>query len=108
MAGDLGTPAEVPAKVIEVDIMKDYVEHLLTYVDMSVLKPLKIVVNSGNGAAGPTIDELEKRLPFKFIKVYNNPDGSFPNGVPNPLLMENREATAKVVREEKADLGCCF
>ena len=98
----------VPAKVIEVDIMKDYIDHLLTYVDMSALKPLKIVVNSGNGAAGPAIDELEKRLPFNFIKVNNNPDGTFPNGVPNPLLMENREATAKVVREEKADLGVAF
>ena len=108
MAGELGTPAEVPAKVIEVDIMKDYIDHLLTYVDMSALKPLKIVVNSGNGAAGPAIDELEKRLPFNFIKVNNNPDGTFPNGVPNPLLMENREATAKVVREEKADLGVAF
>lgn len=108
MAGDLGTPAEVPAKVIEVDIMKDYIDHLLTYVDMSALKPLKIVVNSGNGAAGPAIDELEKRLPFNFIKVNNNPDGTFPNGVPNPILMENREATAKVVREEKADLGVAF
>lgn len=50
----------------------------------------------------------KKRLPFNFIKVNNNPDGTFPNGVPNPLLMENREATAKVVREEKADLGVAF
>ena len=108
MAGDLGTPAATPAKVIEVDIMKDYVEHLLTYVDTKELKPLKIVVNSGNGAAGPVIDELEKVLPFNFIKVYNQPDGNFPNGVPNPILHENREATAKVVREEKADLGVAF
>ncbi len=108
MAGDLGTPAQTPGKVIEVDITKDYIDHLMTYVNTSVLKPLKIVVNSGNGAAGPYIDELEKRLPFKFVKVNNNPDGNFPNGVPNPILHENREATAKVVREEKADLGVAF
>ena len=108
MAGDLGTKAETPAKVVEVDIMKDYIDHLLTYVDLNELKPLKVVVNSGNGAAGPIIDELEKRLPFNFIKVHNTPDGSFPNGVPNPILQENREATAKVVREEKADLGVAF
>ena len=108
MAGDLGTKAETPAKVVEVDIMKDYIDHLLTYVYLSELKPLKVVVNSGNGAAGPIIDELEKRLPFNFIKVHNTPDGSFPNGVPNPILQENREATAKVVREEKADLGVAF
>ncbi len=108
MAGDLGTKAETIGKIIEVDIMKDYIDHLMTYINPSVLKPLKIVLNSGNGAAGPIVDELEKRLPFKFIKVHNNPDGNFPNGVPNPLLMENREATASVVRSEKADLGVAF
>ena len=108
MAGDLGTKAETIGKIIEVDIMKDYIDHLMTYINPSVLKPLKIVLNSGNGAAGPIVDELEKRLPFKFIKVHNNPDGNFPNGVPNPLLMENREATASVVRAEKADLGVAF
>lgn len=108
MAGELGEPAEVPGKVIDVDITKDYIDHLLTYVDLNALKPLKIVINSGNGAAGPFVDELEKRLPFEFVKVNNNPDGNFPNGVPNPLLMDNREATANVVREEKAALGVAF
>ena len=108
MAADLGTPAAVPGKIIEVDIMKDYVDHLMTYINPKVLKPLKIVLNSGNGAAGPIVDELEKRLPFKFVKVHNNPDGNFPNGVPNPILQENREATASVVRAEKADLGVAF
>ena len=108
MAGELGEKAEVAGKIIEVDIMKDYIDHLMTYVDVNALKPLKIVVNSGNGAAGPFIDELEKRLPFEFIKVHNNPDGTFPNGVPNPLLEDNREATAQVVREQKADLGVAF
>ena len=108
MAGELSEKAEVAGKIIEVDIMKDYIDHLMTYVDVNALKPLKIVVNSGNGAAGPFIDELEKRLPFEFIKVHNNPDGTFPNGVPNPLLEDNREATAQVVREQKADLGVAF
>lgn len=108
MAADLGTPAAVPGKIIEVDIMKDYIDHLMTYINPKVLKPLKIVLNSGNGAAGPIVDELEKRLPFKFVKVHNNPDGNFPNGVPNPILHENRDATASVVRAEKADLGVAF
>lgn len=108
MAADLGTPAAVPGKIIEVDIMKDYVDHLMTYINPKVLKPLKIVINSGNGAAGPIVDELEKRLPFKFVKVNNKPDGNFPNGVPNPILHENRDATASVVRAEKADLGVAF
>lgn len=91
-----------------VDILDDYIKHLLTYVDMSALKPLKVVVNAGNGAAGPVIDALEKHLPFEFIKVNHKPDGNFPNGVPNPILLENREATAKVVREQKADVGIAW
>lgn len=95
-------------KVEHVDIAADYVDHLLTYVDLSVLKPLKIVVNAGNGAAGPILDALEKKLPFTFVKVNNEPDGNFPNGVPNPILVENREATASVVRREKADVGIAW
>lgn len=95
-------------KVEHADITDAYVEHLLTYVDQSVLQPLKIVVNAGNGAAGPILDILEKKLPFKFVKVNNEPDGNFPNGVPNPILVENREATASVVRREKADVGIAW
>lgn len=97
-----------PGKVESVNIVPEYIKHLLTYVDMSALKPLKVVVNAGNGAAGPIIDELEKHLPFEFVKVYHDPDGNFPNGVPNPILMENRDATAKVVKAEKADAGIAW
>ncbi len=108
MAGDFSPAAAVAGKVEQVDILPDYIQHLLTYVDLSRLKPLKIVVNTGNGAAGPIINELEKHLPFKMVKVYNEPDGNFPNGVPNPILQENREATAKVVRESGADVGIAW
>ncbi|EIW20884.1 MULTISPECIES: phosphomannomutase/phosphoglucomutase [Pelosinus] len=94
--------------VEQYDIMKEYVQHLLTYVDAAVLKPLKIVVNAGNGCAGPTLDALEKVLPFEFIKVYHEPDGTFPHGIPNPLLVEKREATAKAVRESGADFGIAW
>ncbi len=97
-----------PGTVSYVDIMQDYVKHLLTYVDKVTLKPLKVVVNAGNGAAGPVIDVLEQYLPFEFIKVNHEPDGNFPNGVPNPLLVENREATAKVVRETGAAIGIAW
>lgn len=95
-------------KVEHVNIVQDYIKHLLTYVDLSALKPLKVVVNAGNGAAGPILDELEKHLPFEFIKVNHTQDGSFPNGVPNPILMENRAATADVVKAEKADVGIAW
>ena len=72
-------------KIQNIDILDDYIKHLLTYVDVSALKPLKIVVNAGNGAAGHVIDALEKHLPFEFIKLNHNPDGTFPNGVPNQI-----------------------
>ncbi len=85
-----------------------YVEHLLSYIDLACLKPLKIVVNAGNGGAGAIIDLLENTLPFEFIKVHHEPDGNFPNGVPNPLLVENREATIDAVNKHKADLGIAW
>ena len=86
-------------------IMESYIRHLLTYINRMKLKPLKVVVNAGNGCAGPVLDALETWLPLQFIKVNHRPDGNFPNGIPNPLLIENREATAAVVREHKADLA---
>ena len=95
-------------KVEKKDVLDEYIEHLLTYVDVKALKLFKIVVNTGNGAAGPIINALEKHLPFDMVKVYNEPDGNFPNGVPNPILQENREATAKVVRESGADVGIAW
>ena len=108
MEGDFSPLSGPTGKVEKKDIMADYIDHLLTYVDVSRLQPLKIVVNTGNGAAGPIINELEKHLPFQMVKVYNEPDGNFPNGVPNPILQENREATAKVVRESGADVGIAW
>jgi phosphomannomutase/phosphomannomutase/phosphoglucomutase len=86
----------------------DYIKHLLSYVDLSALPKLKVVVNAGNGCAGPVIDLLEKHLPFEFIKVHHQPDGSFPHGIPNPLLPENRAATAAAVREHRADVGIAW
>ena len=85
-----------------------YVEALLGYIDPASLKPLKIVVNAGNGGAGQVIDLLEKRLPFEFIKQHHEPDGHFPNGIPNPLLPENRSATAELVIEMGADFGIAW
>lgn len=95
-------------EVVKKDIMADYIAHLLSYIDLSALKPLKVVANAGNGGAGIVLAELEKHLPFTFSKLFATPDGSFPNGVPNPLLLPNREATARVVREQKADVGIAW
>lgn len=101
-------PGKTEGSVRRYDIMPEYIEHLLGYIDVQALKPLKIVANPGNGGAGPVLNELAKYLPFEFIKINETPDGTFPNGVPNPLLVPNREATAKLVRENGADLGVAW
>lgn len=85
-----------------------YIDHLLGYIDRSALKPLKIVVNAGNGGAGLVVDQLAPHLPLDFIRVNHTPDGTFPNGIPNPLLPENRGATADAVRRHGADLGIAW
>lgn len=97
----------------QISILSDYVDHLLGYIDSKALAPMKLVINSGNGAAGHVIDEIERRfkesnVPVTFIKVHNQPDGQFPNGIPNPLLPECRADTANAVLEHKADMGIAF
>lgn len=94
--------------VQSLDIRPRYREHLLGYLDRSLLKPLRIVSNPGNGGAGLVVDLLEQDLPFEFIKVHHQPDGSFPHGVPNPMLEENRAATSEAVKASGADFGIAF
>lgn len=100
--------AEREGEVRAVDTRPDYLAHLLSYIDLKALKPLKIVVNAGNGGAGPIIDALEASLPFTFIKVHHEPDGQFPNGVPNPLLSENRQPTVDAILAHDADMGIAW
>ncbi|MEI8596262.1 phosphomannomutase CpsG [Photobacterium sp. Hal280] len=93
--------------------LKDYVDHLMTYIKPESIKPLKIVVNAGNGAAGHVIDEIENRfiaqdVPVNFVKINHDPDGNFPNGIPNPLLPECRSSTSDAVIENSADLGIAW
>ena len=106
---DAFPPTDIRGKISPLDLRTEYIEHLLSYQsDRDQLKPLKIVANSGNGVSGPIIDLLEKHLPFEFIKVQHEPDGTFPNGVPNPLLPEGRTATIEAIKEHKADLGLAW
>ena len=91
----------------------EYITHILSYINLSNVKPLKLVVNAGNGAAGHVIDAIEKtfkqaHVRVEFVKIHHNPDGTFPNGIPNPLLPENRGVTAKAVRDYKADFGIAW
>jgi phosphomannomutase len=106
--GNLPPKAAKNGREGTLDIRSKYLEHLLGYVKGAKLSKLKVVVNPGNGGAGLVIDAIEPHLPFQFIKVNNEPDGHFPHGVPNPMLEENRAATADVVRREGADLGLAW
>jgi phosphomannomutase len=100
--------AAQPGQYHPLDTSEAYIGHLLSYVDVDRLQPLKIVVDAGNGGAGRVVDLLEPHLPFEFIKLHHEPDGNFPNGVPNPLLPENRAATVAAVRGHGADLGIAW
>jgi len=92
----------------QLEIRASYLEHLLGYLDTTRLEPLKVVVNAGNGGAGLIVDALAPHLPIEFIKVNHEPDGTFPHGVPNPMLEENRTTTAEAVRASGADLGLAW
>jgi phosphomannomutase len=99
--------------LIKQEVLPAFVEHLMTYINLQKLRPLKLVVNAGNGAAGHVIDAIEqvfkqRQIPVTFIKVHHEADGSFPNGIPNPLLPENRAATAKAVIANNADMGIAW
>ena len=108
LAGDFGPAAAQPGSVRSAQVMDDYIRHLLTYIEPDKLNPFTIVTNPGNGCAGAVLDALLPHLPVTAIRINDEADGTFPNGVPNPLLPENRAATANVVVEERADIGIAW
>ncbi len=99
---------EIDPKMEHVDIKAEYIEKLLEFIDPNKIKPMHIITNAGNGCAGPILDLLEEKLPLRFTKIQNEPDGTFPNGIPNPLLPENRDITSKAVVDNNADLGIAW
>jgi len=107
-------PAPQPGRIIPAEGARDaYVARVLSFVDIPALRPLKLLVNAGNGAAGPTFDAImaaleAKGAPLSVVRMHHQPDGSFPNGIPNPLLDENQPATAEAVRAAGADLGIAW
>ena len=98
----------IDLKLKEINIRDQYLDKILSFVNTENIKPLHVVTNAGNGCAGPVINALESRLPITFTKIQNEPDGLFPNGIPNPLLVENRQVTSKAVIEHEADLGIAW
>jgi len=111
--GNVFVEVNKQGEITQASIRGPYTEHLLSYIDLNEIRPLKLVVNAGNGAAGPALDAIEsafnsKGVPVEFIKVHHEPDGTFPNGIPNPLLVENRAATRDAVIEHNADMGIAW
>ena len=94
----------------QVSILEPYLDHLMDYIDLASIKPLKLVMNAGNGAAGHVVDAIVERfkatgVPVEIVKIFNQQDGNFPNGIPNPILHENRAPTINAVLEHNADMG---
>ena len=94
-------------------ILPEYIDHLMSYIDPAKIRPLKLVMNAGNGAAGHVVDAIEAKfkqlnLPVELIKIHNDSDGTFPNGIPNPILVENRDSTQNAVLEHAADMGIAW
>lgn len=100
--------ADTQGSINFADLRAPYIAKLLSYVEQASLTPLKVVCNAGNGGAGATVDLLDPLLPFEFIRVHHEPDGHFPNGVPNPMLEENRAPTTRAILEHEADLGIAW
>lgn len=95
------------------NILPEFIEHLMTYIDVSKIRPMKLVMNAGNGAAGHVVDAIEEKfkhlnVPIEFIKINNEADGTFPNGIPNPILIENRHSTQNAVIQHQADMGIAW
>ena len=107
-SGKLPPPAVTRGKVEKLDSSQDYISHLLGYVDVKALRKLKVVVDAGNGGAGLSVDKLEPHLPFEFIKVRHAPDGNFPQGIPNPMLEENRAPTLAALKKSGADVAIAW
>jgi phosphomannomutase len=103
-----GSTTEAPGKIEQYDIWPAYVDRVLSFVEVGAIKPLKVVIDAANGMAGTMLPPVLERLPIETVRCYFEPDGTFPNHEPNPLLPENREFIVRKTLEEGADLGVAF
>ena len=107
------TPVEHKGSTQSYNILPEFIDHLMTYIEPSKIRPMKLVMNAGNGAAGHVVDAIEEKfkalnIPVEFVKIHNDADGTFPNGIPNPILVENRDSTRNAVLEHQADMGIAW
>jgi phosphomannomutase len=105
---ELGEISKTKGSVTKKDVMNAFINNLSKFYDAKKIDSFKVVVNAGNGCAGLSLDQLEPKIPIKMIKIFNNPDGNFPNGVPNPMLEENRKSTINAIKKENAHLGVAW
>jgi phosphomannomutase len=105
---ELAEVSKTKGTITKKDVMNDFINNLSKFYDLKKIDSFKVVVNAGNGCAGLSLDQLESKLPIKMIKIFNNPDGNFPNGVPNPMLEENRKLTIDAIKKENAQLGVAW
>ncbi len=106
--GSIEKNVEKTGTVTQKDVMDNFIINLKRFYDKDKIKPLKVVVNAGNGCVGPALGKIEPSLPIKMIKIFFEPNSDFPNGVPNPLLTENRQSTIDAIHSNKADLGVAW
>ena len=107
------TPVEHKGSTQSYNILPQFIEHLMTYIEPTKIRPMKLVMNAGNGAAGHVVDAIEQKfkalnIPVELVKIQNDADGTFPNGIPNPILVENRDSTRNAVLEHQADMGIAW
>jgi phosphomannomutase len=95
-------------RVTEENIVPAYVERVLSFIDVEALRPLRVVIDAANGMAGVMLPPVLERLPIEAIRCFFEPDGSFPNHEPNPLLPENREFIVRKTLDQQADFGVAF
>ena len=108
LSDNLGEISERKGNIHQIDLMDDFINNLKIFYKAEKIKPLKVVANAGNGCVGPALDKIEKFLPIEMVKVFHEPDSEFPNGVPNPLLPGNRQATIDAIKKSGADLGVAW
>jgi len=107
-AGGVGERGGAARKIEPYDIWPAYVDQVLSFVDVEAIRPMPVVIDAANGMGGVMLEPVLERLPIDAIRFFFEPDGSFPNHEPNPLLPENREFVIAKVREEGAELGAAF
>ena len=105
---EIGKISDKKGSAKKENVMNDFIDHLSKFYNPVKINPLKVVVNAGNGCIGPALEAIENKLPIKMVKVFFEPDSKFPNGVPNPLLPENRKSTIEAVIKSEADLGVAW